>query len=69
MPSPDERGEMQIRGKVMPKAVIASSCDAVMLSAFGCGAFKNPPTEVARRPHNPAGHFKVFYELLDTNVR
>ena len=27
---------------------VKSGCDTVILSAFGCGAFGNPPTAVAR---------------------
>jgi uncharacterized protein (TIGR02452 family) len=42
-----ERHEMRMKIRVMLKAMIDSGCDAVVVSAFGCGAYKHPPEEVA----------------------
>ena len=43
-----ERCAMRLKLRVMLKAMINSGCDAVVVSAFGCGAFKHPPEEVAK---------------------
>ena len=42
-----EKQSMRQRIRVMLKAMEFSGCDAVIVSAFGCGAFKHPPEEVA----------------------
>jgi uncharacterized protein (TIGR02452 family) len=39
---------MKFKIRVMLRAMRASGCDVALLSAFGCGAFHNPPAEVAR---------------------
>ena len=42
-----EKFNMRQRIRVMLKAMKESGCDVVVVSAFGCGAFKHPPEEVA----------------------
>ena len=42
-----EKQSMRQRIRVMLKAMASSGCDMMIVSAFGCGAFKHPPEEVA----------------------
>ncbi|CAJ1401923.1 unnamed protein product [Effrenium voratum] len=53
---PDDEESMRKKARAILGAATAAHCDAVVLSAFGCGAFGNPPEEVAR----------VFQEELRT---
>jgi len=50
------RMQMKRRITTIFTAAKRSECDIVLLSAFGCGAFKNPPRDVA----------EVFHEVLTT---
>ena len=43
-----ERHAMRMKIRVTLKAIIHSGCDACVVPAFGCGAFKHPPEEVAQ---------------------
>ena len=58
----DWMGKLQcaaiLDGKVAAilQAVVESACDAAVLSAFGCGAFKNPPELVAEMFHKHLAH-------------
>ena len=42
-----ERDEMRTKIKILLQSAKISGCDAMVLSAFGCGAFRHPPAEVA----------------------
>ena len=39
---------MRLRIKVLCQAAMNCGCQAVVVSAFGCGAFKHPPKAVAK---------------------
>ncbi len=43
----EEKTEMRLRIRVMCRAAINCGCQAFVVSAFGCGAFRHPPAEVA----------------------
>jgi len=45
--SPKVRREMESKIGAIVQAAVAAGCDAAILSAFGCGAFGNPPEAVA----------------------
>ena len=65
---------MRMKIRVMLKAMINSGCDAVVVSAFGCGAYKHPPEEVATlfkdeiEAAGPDLPFIVFAILDDHNT-
>merc|ERR1719409_40962 len=42
-----ERQDMETRIQVILDAAVEAGCNHVVLSAFGCGAFCNPPEAVA----------------------
>ena len=46
----------------------ANGCEAVILGAFGCGAFKNPPEVVARASKIVAEEFKNRFEVIEFAV-
>eukprot|EP00969_Alexandrium_andersonii_P112176 4954370-Alexandrium_andersonii.AAC.1 len=35
------------KAEVIVKAAVETQCNVLILSAFGCGAFENPPEQVA----------------------
>ncbi len=45
---PEEKTEMRLRIRVMCRAVINCGCQAFVVSAFGCGAYKHPPRKWQR---------------------
>lgn len=48
---PEDRRAMETKVKLIIEAAVRAGCDAVVLSAFGCGAFGNPPEVVAKMFH------------------
>eukprot|EP00969_Alexandrium_andersonii_P275995 12199436-Alexandrium_andersonii.AAC.1 len=42
-----DKEAMMKKAQVIVKAAVELDCDALILSAFGCGAFQNPPEHVA----------------------
>ena len=47
-----EYGAMEHKVALIVQAACEAGCDVVVLSAFGCGAYGNPPVHVARMFHN-----------------
>eukprot|EP00969_Alexandrium_andersonii_P074087 3267810-Alexandrium_andersonii.AAC.1 len=47
---------MRRKAEVIVKAAVEMQCDVLILSAFGCGAFENPPGQVARFFREALGH-------------
>ena len=45
--SEDDREIMKVKAAAVLQAAVDAKCDVVVLSAFGCGAFGNPPHIVA----------------------
>ena len=43
-----QKESMRLRIKVLCQAAMNCGCQAVVVSAFGCGAFKHPPKAVAK---------------------
>lgn len=44
----EQENEMRHKIKIIIAAAVTAKCSALILSAFGCGAFANPPEQVAR---------------------
>lgn len=51
-----ERTKMEDKVAAILQAVVVSGCDAAVLSAFGCGAFRHPPELVAEMFHEHLAH-------------
>jgi hypothetical protein len=65
-----QKEDMRLRVMVLCQAAMNCGCKAVVVSAFGCGAFKHPPNEVAkifREEIKKAGGAMplVFFAILD----
>eukprot|EP00969_Alexandrium_andersonii_P359734 15453857-Alexandrium_andersonii.AAC.1 len=43
-----QKEAMMKKAQVIVKAAVELDCDVLVLSAFGCGAFQNPPSRVAQ---------------------
>ena len=54
-----ERLEMRRRIQNVLHAASLTACHTILLSAFGCGAYKNPPYEVARLFHEELQHKRL----------
>lgn len=70
---PQDVAMMRVKIAVILAAAAKSGCDAVVLSAFGCGAFGNPPVVVAalfaqELKRTPLKH-AVFCVFDDHNAR
>ena len=59
-------GRQYMDGKVaaIVQALMESACDAAVLSAFGCGAFRNPPELVAEVFHKHLAHPVLYHSGL-----
>ena len=42
--------------------------DILVLGAFGCGAFKNDPTTVARAMHDACNEYKEYFDIINFAV-
>ena len=64
---------MRDKIRVLFRAASEAACDVCVLSAFGCGAFGNPPEEVARlfreEMRDVAVECVVFCVVDDHNAR
>lgn len=55
----EDEESMRQKVRVILKGAEKAGCDACVLSAFGCGAFGNPPEEVARLFHEEIATVKL----------
>jgi len=56
------------RGEKIIQAAIAGNNDVLILGAFGCGAFRNKPSVVARAYKNLIEKFKDYFETIEFAV-
>ena len=56
--------DMRVRIKAILYAAERSECDTVILSAFGCGAFQNPPTEIAALYRSVVSHMCKDFHVI-----
>ena len=68
----DSRDIMKVKAAAVIQAAADARCDVVVLSAFGCGAFGNPPHSVAALFHEAVQcsviRMAVFCILDDHNA-
>ena len=69
-----QRETMRAKVSLILDAAARSGCEHLVLSAFGCGAYQNPPEEVAQLffeeiPHFPLNHILSCIRQDHNNVR
>ena len=64
--SPEQLYEIHVNRAKHILTVAASKCvDALVLGAFGCGAFQNDPAVVAKAYHDVLEEFKSYFRLIE----
>ncbi len=58
----------KVRGKKILQAAAAHGADTVILGAFGCGAFRNPPEVVARAYRELLDQFDGYFRQVEFAV-
>jgi len=58
----------QLKLAAVLSAAAQEGCDAVVLSAFGCGAFKNPPDNIAEIMQSVVSRFRFHFKTISIAV-
>lgn len=58
----------QLKLAAVLSAAAQEGCDAVVLSAFGCGAFKNPPENIAEIMQSVVSRFRFHFKTISVAV-
>lgn len=64
--SPEQLYEIHVsRAKHILTVAVSKGADALVLGAFGCGAFQNDPAVVAKAYRDALEEFKSYFRLIE----